>query len=67
MDEETAVSNIIQRTVDEIKVEESDTNNDFTVGLSERDKQVNNNTHGLEFNCDPDTFIPSTFYRPNES
>ena len=42
MDEETAVSNIIQRTVDEIKIEESDTNNDFTVGLSEKDKQVNN-------------------------
>jgi hypothetical protein len=42
MDEESAVANIIQRTVDEIKVGESDTNNVFTVGLSDKDKQVNN-------------------------
>ena len=42
MDAESAVADIIQRTVDEIKVEESDTNNAFTAGLSEKDKQVNN-------------------------
>lgn len=55
MDEESAVADIIKRTVDEIKVEESDTSKLFTAGLSEKDKQIEQRLAALKENA---TTIP---------